>query len=1635
MGSCAFTQASSGWTAQARERGIFFDLSRVEWVELEAVVQLVLLIESALKNDISVSVALPQSEARKSEKAWMKDNPNFAHRVQQRIKKRKAVLNFLTHLQFQNALKPIHLESKLSCLNLLTDFDPSRTEEEEDICLEEEQEQEKNDALPAPEPFYNFCFPLNWISIDDQPTKIKQLSKFIAHVASSTDTTHHGIEVIDADTIANVILYELVSNVANHAGDNTSHALVAASLRPSHMHLKPKFHITAVHPYIQWLNEKQTSLVEIVIGDSGKGIKKTLEENYYKARPPKKENKGEIKETVSIMQWAFDRWSTSRKKSKLLRGTRGLYRIDRIVKKYQGIVTLRSENVMVGIDHGGPYYDECISSQSPSPQKLSFIPGTILKFWLPPFRERIIKRQLETEPTSEIIFENIELGDISENGIEPSLRDLLEKKLSNDKVLILANVTGGVETHEAVYETLRQAVEMRHPGSLVLSGLPGGNDLIESAVNSLNKEHEKNYRECESHRSEHFEIWDPVPIITSSNDIIWVGSTSTRRKVLNRLVEEGGTLQAEAFKKLIPDKKERSRILLEFRNDTSVIKIHDDGAIEWTATETKLLYKLAAVSPNLHQCLYKFIKKSLKQHVLENKAGVYAEGIYRSPSLHLMKKWINVGKIIENVTDGPHWTMYALSKLVKDFYEEKGIFPADFIIYDSSSRVDNINHLQEWLEIEYGRKEVIAGDKGVHIYNKRKLIPDASRVLIYSDQIISNKSVVRCLQQILRDDTIPIVVACLFDLREKSQMEIEVWGKKLPVVSLVKIPLVIDDSTLEKIPININPITRKEEKYQVPFSGKRPYEITESDMEELLIKHKAIHFSHVGRPIGRHFTFYLGSTALIEDDKISDAFNSEIDSWLEGKKLLPRESQKLEIWYPESEPQPFAPAYFFATKLGGLRDDVVHLRQIPREAVYRQWLFSEKQEFSIPLKSKSIAVVDWGALTGDTVTQMIRLAVEAGVEHILICIFLSQLSQTEESFLRLLDRTKIASQPDPKSKQLKLWSKPNNPEKPDTLEIFKYVTVSVKFLGRFPIKAYSGEHECPVCQGLPSMAKDDYPTDFLWNYAKKMNHKKFQTRTREEIVYSSKKDFLSEEVAIFMAKFREDLVSSLIFTNKRQEVYEKIKEFHKSINGSSIYTNDEIVSFITFLSIERQWLSNPPLYFLKVRRLIAEIALSITEKRETQTDNRLAALIVLRASSKTLFAKKFSTLFDSVIGSEEILVQQLMYGAFTYISRPYHKTEEIFQPLRESLCKTKSIYIGDSHSPEIVETIDILIARIEQKLSIAGVRTYSDSLAWSKLNDIFHPGKYHNHLEVPKSIVLMKPGHPERDDIEENIDILRRTHVTPELQNTTIQWLELIGNYWDNCCSFLDNTLLPILFKIRPLLLTEIGAIRIGQENLPKLLKLIDEANLKNKPLSESGFSKLVHEISKNPSTILSEEKWHYYLKKVEWFEAVLLRPLEKRPLENDIKKSNLIDFLRQSPAQLGEIVEQQYKAYKTKLPINHTFVGPDKLLSNDLSVFFPKEWTHNLIRELLENIGKRIDPPNASIAINVSIEQDNGYVKLVICNNYTNPDLGIGSQIGLTTFKRRLQIFNGDLSRSWERDTDKSKSIFRIEITFLRGE
>ena len=162
LGSHAYTKVANGWSEYARSNGLFIDLSRLEWVELSALVPLTLFAARALLDGIKVTVALPLPRPRKTEDAWISSHPEYAHSIMTRVNLRIKTYSYLEYLRFVHALQHPHLCSYVGQLSILDNYDEKSSVIEDNDEFNGPSKEFESKQLDR-EYTYKLTFPLTWI--------------------------------------------------------------------------------------------------------------------------------------------------------------------------------------------------------------------------------------------------------------------------------------------------------------------------------------------------------------------------------------------------------------------------------------------------------------------------------------------------------------------------------------------------------------------------------------------------------------------------------------------------------------------------------------------------------------------------------------------------------------------------------------------------------------------------------------------------------------------------------------------------------------------------------------------------------------------------------------------------------------------------------------------------------------------------------------------------------------------------------------------------------------------------------------------------------------------------------------------------------------------------------------------------------------------------------------------------------------------------------------------------------------------------------------------------------------------------------------------------------------------------------
>ena len=110
--------------SQVWDKKVFIDLSKIEWINTSALVELILIIENLIENGIMVTVSLPNRNMLSSEARNLKDHPGNKQFIEHAIEQRRDARLWLYRLKIIQALSFEHQPTDIrSNINILDQFD------------------------------------------------------------------------------------------------------------------------------------------------------------------------------------------------------------------------------------------------------------------------------------------------------------------------------------------------------------------------------------------------------------------------------------------------------------------------------------------------------------------------------------------------------------------------------------------------------------------------------------------------------------------------------------------------------------------------------------------------------------------------------------------------------------------------------------------------------------------------------------------------------------------------------------------------------------------------------------------------------------------------------------------------------------------------------------------------------------------------------------------------------------------------------------------------------------------------------------------------------------------------------------------------------------------------------------------------------------------------------------------------------------------------------------------------------------------------------------------------------------------------------------------------------------------------
>lgn len=1588
--------------AAAREGGVVVDLSHAEWVDVSALVQLVLLVDALLRHHVSVHVVLPEIGVRPGEQEFLNSRAtaNTAEQLRRRVARRERTRSVITHLRFMEALQEAARRWEATSFLIVDARSHVQPAEEDDVpsgapggftegdSAESVEDTRADDDLAGmnrtierelPRNYemdsdFRFMSQLRWMSVDD----VEAVRSFAGEFTRLLADRRRGLQPIHAQALANVIFHELLDNVKQHS-KHTTHAMVVAWARPTTRTLIPSAYVDHEQSFAEWVRANDTPMLEIVVGDSGQGLHKSLRA-AFDANAASYTGSSFGRVDADVLAWAWDRWSSSRYLVNR-RGTRGLYRVDRIVSMHQGLATVRAGRESVGWDHGGVGFDKLISPE----RRMGAAPGTIARLLLPVIPVERGTPRAGSLPSSDLEIRFLNAGVCSREG----LSDLQKRKI-RDALRLAAPEQPGcvvVQFEESpdvdVIKALRDAAELRHPSLLVLAGLTPDASELRTAIDTLTQELTKERWFDETRDPKAHAVWDPILVLSPTGELLWAAASELHARVLNSLLGTASHhISATEVARLIPDRTQRNDTYRRLRHDRATVELGPHGSVRLRVTVGTLI---SAARGNVERQISTAIRGRKGRAVL-------------TPSLRFTRAWIRFGKAVwdSGTHDFALWGLAASYEKPATISEEIPI-----LLGDANADMRVLERLAAFLGCSravrlphYAAFEIVEGVR---------LLEASQNVIIHTDVVVSGESVRRCLAQILRDGATPVAVTCFADARHDPmlpiQMETEEGLTELRVFSITHAPQIHGELTPPGPFDVVSPLTGsiESESPAESLDGLREALIADgaaSGERDLidplatgLLGKGVVHFTHLMRPNGRHFTVWINHQKLLRLAAIREAMLRAVRSWLdrlgEGLPL------GCEVWYPVAAGSRESPLRDISTWLMAQDERIVHHRGVPRIPVAGRWIFPMVD--AVPRTRVPVLVIDWGALDGSTVLSMVDFAARAGASDVFACVVLSQLAPEVRRFLEGLDAVRVEV-PEEGVEQLDLLGgKARIGTRVHTAQ------VRVRFLATFTSGSFH-RISCPVCtriQKLRSLRPND---GLMQQVLQKKIHHRMRPRVEEELAPSAPVGVdgrpLDPTELDWILRWRDALDHALGRTGVR---YAVAREIEGLLERTGLEEADQTRTRALFhlLSVESQWLKLPPLDFAPMRQAVAKLATRVALAEGEPLVVRLHAIIVLRIADKRGFVANLRELFTACAAHPE-LMEQLLFATFSYAARDHNARPKRLEAVRDTLHRIEN-ELGRTLklSPEIERSTRNLAGFVRLRHGITSQGKLPQIHAWNLLRDqMLLKGEIFNVAREAFEALS-----PDRSHLSGLVSAAARGR-DAVLNKVPLAWIEALETRWLTVRGWIQEQLLALSNPLLPLIKARALALS------PEVAAWIEGQIQHGGPLND-GLPRAIDAILQTPRMPPSQAVWDRYLTAWNWWNQNLIG------LEGP---SVFAKWIAQSPASVdAAVAEVRRRLDEENVPCD--LVSPTGVRHR---VFC----TQSLLNQVLSDLAVHVQDELAargnerhSVRIEVLIPEERPAGRIVVLLKGSR--VGAGTAVtrsaeppsGLDQYREDLGLFGGTIT------------------------
>jgi hypothetical protein len=1273
------------WVASKEVDGrvLHVDLSRLEFAEFSAVARVLLIAEAAARHGMSVRVDLPSpaTGGHPTDAApRLPSESDFVPTAAVTAARRARCLRFLRAVGFTSAIRLRHLP-------------------EADVVVRGREQHEASIALPTevggPIRAKRQVLPFRWL----RPTTGESLFRSEGLVAIIRGLLEMGLPQRDAQLLGNAVLFELIENVAVHARDEgldpRSYALVGALAMDVGLHPGPDEVRHELREFNNWTRSNRSSVVQIVVGDSGPGLINRLS--------PQVQVDGLDTEAGDAAQrWStaeqialgsLDRWSISpTEQREPERGTRGLWRTQRAVRSYGGALLIHTAQASAGRLFEGP--GSGVIRTAP----VTGVPGTLVEAIVLPAGVAVgsvVTPPPTTGAAAELHWLRLGISPDADVATFVEAENLVRAQRN-----LLLTVDGGPThdvSHERLVAILVRAAGLATPAAVVVLVTGVDPETVDAGIDALHHPPP----EAAAAAS----LGDPFLLIDSTGRPQWCAGSREVREQLERLT-------TEPISAVDPSLSPEVRAWLA--GQPRIVRSVGDSI------------QLAVQPSDVNAQLDRLVSGTLKAAIDRGGRDVgVLRGRYRTPNLQLTDRWVNVSELLAGTVGGGVAAFLLAQDLATTLPQA---INNETKVVQISPQVRNLSLL---LAESVGlRHEVFQMADEFGSPEAEEPLPAGTPVLVCGDVLLTQNSAHRALKDLLSWDVVPLALVVPLDARGHDG-PIEIDGLRIPVIALAEVSSGLIDP-------NDGPIEDIDPVFRVPVAEspleRQGHRWTEEEFLRMSADlPAAAGLGHVRRQPRRHFTVYFNAGSVVDPgSEIQEAIASEtlatIGEWLGAKPAQAKDPPILICHVGSHSDYAGRLASLVAGRLTrhlSLPQPLAPFR-VPRAVAGFRYAFPEALEPPGLPPGSDVILIDWGSFDSATILQLVRLAAEGGAGRILAVVLLSQLGDHEERSLTMVRSVSGAAD--------------GTTEVPTRIEFLTSLGVTPTPTG-----------DCPLCRLATDIRTESrrsgMPREVV-AHAEALAAS-LRPRTREEIVRRGSDAFGSpstSEDALEYIRLRSDFLGALRSTARSARLVDRLTGLTETPEDPRAH------AVIRLLAAERHWLGLPPGRLSQTIESVERLATSVALDQRLDDNLRLEALIVLATGKPEVLIEDLPYLWEAALGSDGLLLH-LLYQVWVIVRRQSRQAIRSLSRLRESVARCRSVpaesYSSTEQAEEMTHLLTRLLHSMDRQIDQHGVLTPQD--AWSRLRE-HYMHLLDRHPEAEDSAITLRvfmeelPREPTLDD-------------------------------------------------------------------------------------------------------------------------------------------------------------------------------------------------------------------------------------------------------------------------------------------------